>query len=377
MNPGTATPQDGQEGTIARLSRAIDAYPAGYRGNPLHLLFLEDAVPIPCAQDYLVALDRPFLCEERREYLPNAQLDWPFPVLVEKGRPDPYQLSEALFRRFDTAPTLLPVQRDIGRILSERAVAAGADLVALIVVDGLSYFDLPDKEGICPCLVDGVTITDYGYLEALGKPSVSQRLFMEGYRSQLGLTYFDTNTNALAGDLYEVFGTSQVVRISTFAEALDHIRAARIARGYVQITMPGLDALCHQHHDEPPRGEYLRQILERFDSLVDCLAKDGRRVLACLTADHGILWRECLDGRVQVVSDLLPEDCTHPRYVLGSVARAYAHVKSCRGQAYSLLKMPYLTRPLRRNEWGVHGGISAWESIVPLIVRESWRGSYA
>jgi hypothetical protein len=37
------------------------------------------------------------------------------------------------------------------------------------------------------------------------------------------------------------------------------------------------------------------------------------------------------------------------------------------GRAFTLLNYPYLRRRLRANEWGVHGGLSFEESIVPLL----------
>jgi hypothetical protein len=37
------------------------------------------------------------------------------------------------------------------------------------------------------------------------------------------------------------------------------------------------------------------------------------------------------------------------------------------GKEFALLEYPYLRRDLRANEWGVHGGLSFEESVVPLL----------
>ena len=205
-------------------------------------------------------------------------------------RPDPWSLSERLYDYFNAAQHLLPTQRDVGRILHENAAKLQPDIIALMIVDGLSYYDLPDEAEVQPCLVNGVSITEFGHKEVIGKPSISERLFLLGYSHQMGFTYFDIEDNVLASELYGVFGSSQVTRVMTFKECLEHISAEGMSHGFVQITAPGLDGLCHRHQDEPPVKHYIDEILNRFDALVSYLHDGHRSVVACLTADHGILW---------------------------------------------------------------------------------------
>ncbi|MCL0066105.1 hypothetical protein M1N79_04435 [Dehalococcoidia bacterium] len=355
--------------SLSRMSAAMDAYPPAYEGNALNLLFLDDAQPIREATKYLRDLDSPGLCDDRREYLISKSAIWPFPVHYLRERPDPRCLSGRLYEHFDRAQYLIPTQRDIGRILHEEARKFDPDIVVLMVVDGLSYYDLPEGSDMHPCLVNGVSTTEFGYREVIGKPSVSERLFSLGYSHQMGFTYFDTESNVLAGDLYGVFGSSQVIKIMTFQDCLEHITAERLSRGFIQVTAPGLDRLCHRHQDKPPIKHYIDEIINWFDTLIICLRDSHRKVLACLTADHGILWREHLEGQWYIVDDLHPDDSRHIRYIRGSRMRHYACVRSCLGNSYSMLSVPHITRRLRNNEWGVHGGISAWESVVPLIVR--------
>jgi len=358
------------EEMLSRLSTAMEAYPPAFQGNSLNLLFLDDAKPIRSGRQYISGLDSPKLCDDRREYLVSEENDlWPFPSYNIFRRPDPLVLSERLYETFDTAEDILPTQRDIGRILHEKAVKFNPDIVLLMVVDGLSYYDLPDRKDIRPCLVNGVSITEFGFREVIGKPTVSERLFSLGYDQQLGFTYFDVKTNKLANDLYSVFGSGTVKKILTFKECLEDTDIKNMSRGFIQITGPGLDALSHHHQDEPPVKHYIDNIFERFDSLIDYFTHRHQSVLACLTADHGILWRNSLAGKWSIVNDLQVDDARSIRHIRGSRLRNYIKVKTGFGGAFSMLRIPYITRKLHNNEWGVHGGISAWESLVPLIIR--------
>jgi hypothetical protein len=260
-------------------------------------------------------------------------------------------------------------QRDLCKVIELEVRRAQPDVVALVIVDGLSYYDLPQEVEAEPCLVEGVSITDVGYQHVVGRPEISRRLFALGYANQIGYTYFTPETGSVAEKILAAFSESQIVKARTFDEILAHLSSEELARSYIQIAMPGLDEIAHAHHDAPPREHYLGEILRRYSRLVDLLSARGRRVLACLTADHGILWREAIEGKLEVVGDLLPEDTGHARYVRGHFLRTYARCVTCLDSHYTVFRFPFMTRGLRNNEWGVHGGISAWESIVPFMTR--------
>ena len=354
--------------SVARFSRALDAYPAAFTGNPLNLLFLEDAYLIASGRAYLRCLDGPTLMEERREYLTRGGTDWPFPRIAVTERPDAWEVSRRLFERFDEAKAVLPDQYDIARFVEARAKATEPDVVLFVIADGLSYYDLPEEMGAQPCLVRGVTTTEYGYRAAVGNPSLSRRLFRIGYQNQMGYTYYTAEEGSLSGDIFATFAPSQLMRFHDLEQVLEHIDVHSSSRSYLQVTLAGLDQICHAHHDRPPREDYLRQLLARFERLVENARGRTRRVLACLTADHGILWREEIETRAEVVDDLFSQETYSPRYIKGHLLRHYGHKVTCFGQRFTLLGVPYLTRRLRANEWGVHGGISAWESLVPLHI---------
>jgi len=263
----------------------------------------------------------------------------------------------------------MPTQRDIARILQEAAQKAVPDFIVLMIVDGLSYFDLPDGTDTKPCLVDGVSTTEFGYRQVIGSPDVARRLFEIGYHKQLAFTYFPLNTNILAQHLHTPFSNSRVIRVRAFEEVMARLRREKMRRGYIQVSVAGLDQLCHSHRDRPPREHYLGEILSRFEGLLDCLKSKGRPILGCMTADHGILWRDEIEDQMEIVHDLFSEDVRSPRYVRGRLLRDYGRCCECMGQNYTLLRYPCLTRNLKNNEWGIHGGISAWESVVPLLIR--------
>lgn len=352
------------------FSTALDAYPARFCGNRLNLLFVDEAKPILTADQYLHRLDEPELMEERREYLLDEEHAWPFPCFYCSARPDPYALSDQLFHSFDQAADVLPTQRDIAGLIASHAREHDPAIVVLVIVDGLSYYDLPEETDAVPCLVDGITVTAYGYRQAVGRPSLSQRLFALGYTQQLGFTYF-ADSNDLASDLYDTFSESQRVRVRSFHDILGHIAQSPMTKGYVQITLSGLDLICHSHQDRPPKQHYLQILLDRYEQLLEHLRHKTRNALVCLTADHGILWREQIEGRLEVAADIFQEDVRSPRYIKGSLLRSYGRRCVCDGAHYTLLRYPFATRDFRNNEWGMHGGISAWESIVPLFVRST------
>lgn len=357
--------------SIDRFSAALDMYPVGFAGNPLNLLLLEDANPIFAAHTYLRQLDSPSLMEERREYLTHCSSPWPFPRIHLDSRPDPWLISQQLFERFEDAQRLLPTQQDIGRLLEERVRRTKPAIVALVIVDGLSYYDLPACGNVDPCLVAGPSTTEFGYRAVVGHPSMSRRMFALGYSNQVGFSYYPTEGSDLSADIHATLSASQFIRVSAFDEVLEQLKKQRFLRAYVQVVLSGLDQLCHAHHDRPPLDYYLKQIFSRFDALVDCLTADGRQILACLTADHGILWRDVIEDQIQIADDLFQEDMRSPRYIKGAILRPYG--RRCRSldRNFTLLKTPWMTRRFRSNEWGVHGGISAWESVVPLVVRQA------
>lgn len=279
----------GHTASLNAFSRLLDLYPVAFSGNRLNLLMLEDAEAIRDRNSYLQRIDSLSLMDERREYLADEQCPWPFPRVRLEQRPDPWLVSDALFSRLDEARTFLPTQGDISEIIDRRVRQRMPRAVALIIADGLSYYDLPPDTDAEPVLVAGITSTSFGYREVVGQPSISRRVFALGYVNQLGFTYFDPLANDLSRDIYATFSPSQVTRVKAFDQVLETLNQKRAARTYIQITMAGLDQLSHAHWDRPPREQYVRRILDNYNALAELLRKRFGSSLTILTADHDVL----------------------------------------------------------------------------------------
>jgi len=357
---------------LGDFERALNWYPPAYTGNRLNLLLVADAEPVSDPRDYLHKLDEPNLVDETREFALDPKLPWPFPQFQVDARPSAEQVQLSMGQGIEHAKRILPTQQDLPTMISRQAAILHPDVVALMVSDGLSYYDVDAALNAEPVIVDGVSITEHGYRQVIGSPPVSARLFRSGYEDQRGYSFFDVKTNSLAASLFRPFADIQLTQIRQFDDCLADLKQRPVHHGYIQVTTPGLDGICHQHSDAPPVDYYLRSLLDKFEQLVDCLSTHNTKVLAFLTSDHGILWRERFESDTwRIVSGLLPEDCTRGRYIRGAIMRDYTIVVQGEGSTYSLLKYPYLARDWRSNEWGMHGGISAWESIVPLITRST------
>jgi hypothetical protein len=355
------------DASLSTLSKALDVMPCVFQGNPLNLLFVDAFEVVRETDDYVRQLASPQLMQEQRELLLETPLGQAFYHTSFPKRPDPSDVSAMLFTRFDELDAFLLSQDDIAAHLAQRVAQTAPDVVIYVVADGLSYYDLPDSPDTQPCFVKGPSITPHGYQAAIGKPSLSRRLFNNGYVKQSAYTYFDVDSNDLAGKLHSTFGTGQVQRVREFKDIIDHVKQILgHSKTYLQVTTTALDGLCHNHRDRPPVEAYKQKLLDNFNALIEVCSQNDRRVMACLTADHGILWRDVVD--FEVIDAPTADQTTHPRYLTGSRLREYATTVRSDLGVYSLLRAPCVSRQLRSNEWGVHGGISAWESLVPLKI---------
>jgi len=150
--------------TLEGLSDAVDMVPCVFDGNPLNLLFLDD-VRTADSRTFARTIAAPELVEEERlVFWSRAAGSVGLPRLTLRQRPDPTRLSERLFARFDRLRDVINPQSDIGARIEKLASATRPDVVALVVVDGLSYYDLPE-EASEPWFVDGPSITQFGFRE--------------------------------------------------------------------------------------------------------------------------------------------------------------------------------------------------------------------
>ncbi len=107
------------------------------------------------------------------------------------------------------------------------------------------------------------------------------------------------------------------------------------------------------------------KILTDVLMLVEFFQANGFSVVVYLTADHGILWRTEHEFR-----SLAYMGERRPRYARVTTEQK-PPAQSTRfnlGDAqYDLFHYPYLSMDIKSNDSGVHGGLSAQESIVPLV----------
>lgn len=247
----------------------------------------------------------------------------------------------------------------------------GDSIVVLLIVDGLSYeavrnTTLPSQ----PVVVDGITTTEPGFTRIIyGEDNVSlysELLSQKQFRNKYGFTYWARGQEELSTDLHASMG-DDVHRIRDFNEAVERLGddAPFDDRTYVQITRMGLDQDSHNRKEEPDRDAVVDDLVTDIRNLQDELDRqsDSWRIFA--TADHGILWRSQLPDDPPVVMEDYNQQ---PRYVTGreKVPHSMA-ITNHDGEIVSGLGYPYLARDLEHTEWGVHGGFSYYESVVPLI----------
>lgn len=247
------------------------------------------------------------------------------------------------------------------------------DLVILIVVDGLSYESVRNTTAdIDPVLVDGITTTELGYRRViyggddLSPTSIYADLLSEKkFYNNLGFTYWERGDEELSTELHS--SMSEVNKISSFGEVIDALRCQRPLneKTYVQITRMGLDQESHNRKEEPNKSAVINSIYDDLERIQQAAQKLSDRFSIFLTADHGILWRNQLPVESTVVTDKYHH---HARFVEEPVGADMGRsITRNDGSITTGLAYPYLARELQNTEWGVHGGFSYHESVVPLI----------
>lgn len=247
------------------------------------------------------------------------------------------------------------------------------DIVVLIIIDGLSY----EKSKILgfesePVLVDGVSKTKMGYLRTVygdANTSLAAKLVTEqGFKKSVGFAYWNRDDNDLNQKLNRSITNNEFYNMDRFTDVIDRIREIdnEDEPCYIQITLQGLDQNAHQNFGRPDNQSKIQSIESNIQDLRKEISRktDSYSILA--TADHGLIWKDDLkDSAKEVRGD---SDQRKPRYMEGvRHCPEEAIIVKDRGKEFGMLPFPYLYRGLHNNEWGIHGGFSYWESIVPLI----------
>jgi hypothetical protein len=293
-----------------------------------------------------------------------------FPELTVPLLPSEPALSRILADAIANPIPGLMVQSLIASEVARRAV--GAQIVVLLILDGLAYEDVvdwmpPDGWRCCrqPCLVDGLSVTHHAMPRVVGTPPLTHRLFLQGFKQRLGFTYWERDANALTDTLFEEFPEGQLTRVTEFAEILAQLSDASFGTPtYIQIVRNGLDQFCHGYRERPDIRHFLRELEASVGQLLGMLASFGRVTRVFVTADHGILWY----SHQAVIQ--LPSYVQSARYAEGAVDTGdveTVEVTDASGCYTCLVGPDRLIRARRTNEWGFHGGISGRESLIPFV----------
>jgi len=220
------------------------------------------------------------------------------------------------------------------------------------------------------CFVPGPTITTVGFQNIINNPPIARRLFNKGFKKRLGFSYWD-RSNSLTDKLFRGFDPSlQMFKVDEFKDVLITLNKISKEQTFVQIVINGLDNLCHRHRGRPPVAAIARFL---YDDILLAIAEKlkglGATALIYAVSDHGILWKPEVSDEDEFV--VIKDERTHSRrYAKGTLIHAHSRNFTSHGSNYTSLAYPYLFSPLNSLEWGIHGGISYQESVVPFVKLE-------
>ena len=348
------------------LQDLLRQMPAMVEIHPLSLAFLpEDVRTFEDAWQMVAELDMPVPKPTKPMLTTRIEpaLRHRLPAVRCNHDPLTTELNRVLLKRYNFIKATMLCQ---SQIADQILCCADSETVVLILVDGLSYADVKRHapqwlEHAVPVLVDGVSITEQGMLRIIGKPSLAQRLFDMGFRHLIGFTYWERAEEPLTDRVFTGFG-DQVRKVKSFDDVLAELDGEELFGTFVQIVRMGLDGVAHRQREKPNVAAIVTSIFADFERLITLFRRKGVSAQLYLTSDHGILWAH--EHALQVYESSGAE---HLRYY--EHAKHSQHVLNVEfeGKEFALLEYPYLRRELRANEWGVHGGLSFEESVVPLI----------
>ena len=291
----------------------------------------------------------------------NKQCCYRFPVISIKEPFWEFDFNEHLFQNFELAKKLFVKQSDVKEVIVNKSKKK--QLTVLVIIDGLSYMDCTEWDNVSPCLVDTITNTVCGFSNIVGiTNSIAYNLFQKGLSNFIGFSYWDRD-NKLTESVFR--NISPLFKIERFSEIPTKLQKSNLENTYVQIVLNGLDNIAHKYRDEPPIVPIVKQLHENLTSLHHDLEQFGIKGNFFVTSDHGILWKH-RENLTEIAPDVTYGKI-HPRYYSNTLNNPRVYNFHIIGKNYSALKHPLITRKLRSNEWGTHGGVSLAESIVPFL----------
>lgn len=354
-----------REVTLEQLIELIQRVPVMADMHPLSVLFLPDeAICFESLSEMIAQLDSPhpqpavpmlaLACDSNYAHR--------FPAVRCTHNPLTGALNSVLLKRYDDIRNRLVLQSQLAHHI---VAQADAEAIVLLMIDGLSYDEVARfaphwLEYTTPVLVDGISITEHGMKRIVGDPPLAQRLFDIGYANLYGFTYWERDQEALTDVLFRGFG-NRVKKVREFRAVLDEIKTIAKERTFIQIVRTGLDQLAHQHRDRPNLESAVRTLFMDLEELIDGFQQACCSAQVHLVSDHGMLWTW--------EHSLKPYEPSgdQPRYYEYPKVSQHTRIFEFEGREYSALEYPYLRRSLRSTEWGVHGGLSFQESLIPWI----------
>lgn len=362
--------------SLDELLALLDHTPVVADIHPISCYFLPDDVTVfQSATEVVRLLDNPAPVLPGRWLITKGGKisNGRFPQVTCHHNPFVPDLNSVLFDHFSEIASHMLCQSQI----AEHIVSASdtADLIILLLIDGLSYQDVLSWENaiIEPCLVDVPAVTRIAFPNLIGTPSLAERLFNAGYHHRLGFSYWTREDNTLTNQLFHTIPEVHKIGhfphiIATLQQQLNQL--SLIGKNYFQIVRTGLDGYAHHQRRKPPVTAIVAEIYQEVSQLVtlcnELNHKRGWRSHLYVTSDHGILW---FDECETVVIGTAPAQAS-ARWC--GWQELYHQTENGRRflighDEYYCLGYPKLRRPPRIDEQGVHGGISFQESIVPFV----------
>lgn len=353
------------------INSILDFTPIVFEGDPLLLAELSNTHIEKDIWNYIQLVDNPDPVVEQRTILlgPNSNYydRWPIITSSEKVPSDLLKYNQCLFDNFDQVMSYAFNQQHISdRIIEDTEV----DVIVLLLIDGLSYTDWMNYPNIKSCLVPGPSITPIGFKNIIGKPSIAEQLFKKKFVNRLGFSHWDRDED-LSNELFFGFDKKlQIKKISEFGDIFKTLSISAKNQTYIQIIINGLDYISHHHRGRPPVDLLAKNLYENIFLLIcDFLHKQRITAFVYAASDHGILWKQPSSGNPEFI-DVPDGRVKSHRYAKGSFLIPNCREFSCFGETFQSLKYPYILRPLSTLEWGVHGGISFQESVIPFAKEE-------
>ena len=315
----------------------------------------------------------------------DSQFAHRFPTVSCEHNPYTPELNRVIDTNTDFIEKHTLTQNQIAHVIIDDCFRVEPEAVVVMLIDGLSFSDVTgwnEFPQAIPCFVPGLTTTPEGFQNIIGREEpLSTQLFDIGYRARFGFTYWTRKTNPLTDILFRTIPPNRIRTVHSMAEVFEELKVMDINQAYVQILRTGLDPYAHTSRlDDLSRNrDSTRQSLrEDIYQIQSILTDKGKRILFYIVSDHGILWRDEHDleavgqmsGRVNPrYTDLSKEAPSSAEFISTDDTRQNIarFIKGSEDTTYFQLTYPYLRRPLHSNEWGVHGGLSFQESIVPFI----------